>query len=142
VQSPEQKAAWYVKNADRILAKMKARYDTDASYRNGKRAASSTHYVANKESRKEQARRASLKKFGLTPEQYSEMEKAQDGLCAICKRPPTASDPRKKRLCVDHDHETGKVRQLLCHGCNVGLGCLQDNTAILFRAIEYLNQHR
>jgi len=51
--------------------------------------------------------------YGISIEQYEEMLDKQNGLCAICKTPP-----QTKRLAVDHDHDTGEVRGLLCHRCN------------------------
>jgi len=53
------------------------------------------------------------KKYGLTLTDYDGMLTRQDGLCAICRKPP-----KKIRLAVDHDHKTGKVRGLLCGFCN------------------------
>lgn len=80
----------------------------------------------NKDKRREQ-------KFGLTPGQYDEMLAEQQGVCAICKQPSPS-----RALAVDHDHQTGAVRGLLCTGCNVGLGNFRDDTELLARAQAYL----
>jgi hypothetical protein len=69
--------------------------------------------------------------YGLSPEQFFVLERNQKGLCAICKSKP-------KKLCIDHDHITGKVRGLLCNPCNQGLGHLRDNITNLISAINYL----
>lgn len=68
----------------------------------------------------EEERRAYLKRksalkrrYGVTPEQYAKMFELQGGTCAICRRPP-----RRRRLSVDHDHTTKRVRGLLCFTCN------------------------
>jgi hypothetical protein len=74
-----------------------------------------------------------LRRYGLTPEEYDLMLVLQDGLCAICHRPPTDI-----KLAVDHDHETGTVRGLLCPSCNNGLGRFRDDPALLTRAADYL----
>lgn len=47
-----------------------------------------------------------------------------------------------EKLCVDHDHETGKVRKLLCHNCNRALGLLRDDPALLRKSAEYIEQHK
>ncbi len=57
-----------------------------------------------------------IKKYGITIDRYNEVFDKQNGVCAICKK------PTKKKLFVDHDHQTGKVRGLLCSGCNMGIG--------------------
>ena len=62
------------------------------------------------------------RKFGLTLDQYDQMFESQNGVCGICGKP----DITGKYLYVDHNHETGKVRGLLCHRCNCGLGYFED----------------
>jgi hypothetical protein len=84
-------------------------------------------------------RKASLKKYGLTPTQYADMVNAQKGLCEICGSPPT--DIHSSVLCVDHDHQTGAVRGLLCHKCNGGMGLFMDNPDTLRKAAAYLDRH-
>ena len=82
-----------------------------------------------------------LRRFGLTVPHYDELNLQQEGKCAICAQPFSSS--RARRLSVDHDHKTGKVRGLLCFNCNTGLGKLQDSADILRRAAAYLeNSHR
>jgi hypothetical protein len=92
----------------------------------------------------ERARRSHLiKNYGITLEQYNEMEAAQGGICAICGQPETSTDPRRgvRKLCVDHCHTTGEVRQLLCSLCNGGIGAFRENTEFMETAIEYLKRH-
>ncbi|MDQ3714717.1 MAG: endonuclease VII domain-containing protein [Actinomycetota bacterium] len=57
----------------------------------------------------------------------------QDGLCAVCQMAPAGH--------VDHDHDTGKVRGLLCFNCNGGLGQFKDRIDILAAAVDYLKSH-
>lgn len=73
-----------------------------------------------------------VSEYGLTFEAFTVMLDAQQGRCAIC-REEFDGEPD-----VDHDHKTRKVRGLLCHHCNTGLGLFRDNVTRLARAIEYL----
>lgn len=75
-----------------------------------------------------------LRTYGITEEQYQEMLKRQDGKCAICDSPD-------KKLVIDHDHLTGKVRGLLCNQCNKGIGSLQDKIWVILGAVNYLAKH-
>ncbi len=89
-------------------------------------------------------RRAALKrKYGITPERYDEMVAKQGGTCGICKRPdPRGGTNRRGFWHVDHDHDTGEVRGLLCFTCNTALGHLGDDEAGLLRALDYLRRAR
>lgn len=80
-------------------------------------------------------RAAQLKrKFGLAVEEYDEMLRDQNGGCAICQKPCLTG----RSLAVDHCHTTNKIRGLLCHNCNVGMGKLKDDPALLMAAASYL----
>lgn len=79
-------------------------------------------------------RQAQLKmKYGITLEDYDDMLDEQGGVCAICGNPPTG-----RRLAVDHNHEIGVFRGLLCNNCNRGIGHLKEDIKILKQAIKYL----
>lgn len=81
-------------------------------------------------------------KFGVTQEQYDSMLAAQGGCCAICGcKAGQGGSHRNRRLAVDHDHVTGKVRQLLCHSCNMILGRLADEPQLADRIAAYLRLH-
>lgn len=78
--------------------------------------------------------------YQITELEYAALLYAQDGLCAVCQRPELGTfRGRPKRLSVDHDHETGRVRGLLCSRCNRGIGYLQDSPEDLYRAAVYLS---
>lgn len=78
-------------------------------------------------------------KYGITEEQYDEMLAAQEGKCAICSTDkPTG---KWKVFAIDHCHDTGKVRGLLCNECNRGMGLLRDAPELLIKAAEYLNKN-
>ena len=66
---------------------------------------------------------------------YDKYWDAQDGECAICG---TTENVMGKAFAVDHDHETGQARGLLCNPCNIGLGCFKDDPQRLSDALEYL----
>lgn len=83
-------------------------------------------------------RRNILKReYGITPEDYDRMFKRQGGVCAICGTPPKKGG---RRLNVDHDHKTKKVRGLLCFLCNRGLGIFRDKPDRLEKAAAYLRK--
>lgn len=75
--------------------------------------------------------------YGLTLDEWQQFVDDQDGACAICKTAP--DNPRE--LCVDHDHNTGQVRQLLCNNCNAGIGMFADDPERLIEAVLYLQRH-
>jgi len=81
--------------------------------------------------------------YGITPDDYCRMWSEQDGCCKICKgwfRGKTNGGSECVTFCVDHCHDTGKVRGLLCRDCNTGLGHFKDNTKRLEEAIDYLKE--
>lgn len=91
--------------------------------------------------RSQHAKKNRLKqKYGLTPEQFEAMARAQHFLCAICRQSPCDIPGGRGLLHVDHDHETGRVRGLLCVNCNVGLGYFFDTPALLREAAAYLER--
>lgn len=82
--------------------------------------------------------------YGLTLNEYNEMFHAQGGQCAICGTADLPIDPRTGKLyelAIDHCHKSGKVRALLCHHCNVGLGGFRDDPVLLHAAIAYLKRY-
>jgi hypothetical protein len=80
--------------------------------------------------------------YKCSPADYEAMLIAQDGKCAICRCASTARyKERIRHLAVDHDHVTGRIRALLCNGCNAGLGHFKNNPFILIAAAQYLSIH-
>ena len=85
-------------------------------------------------------RRSHLRKYyGLTLEQYDALLASQGGCCAICENPKPEAE---KSWHVDHDHQSGKVRGLLCGACNRGLGHFKDNPNLLLAAADYVGYAR
>lgn len=108
----EYKKDWYVQNKERILGKLKD------SYKN----------------KREEIKLKNIERaYGLSSEEYYRLLNSSQGLCQICLEP-------YKRPCVDHCHDTGKVRGILCNGCNLSLGRF-DSTEKLVSAILYLENN-
>ena len=81
--------------------------------------------------------------YGITIDQYALMLAAQEYKCAICGIDAETYKKHKiiqRRFVVDHDHDTGKIRGLLCHGCNSGIGYLKESIKSLESAICYLKR--
>ena len=79
--------------------------------------------------------------YGVTPEWYFETLEKQGGRCAVCRTDVPSKNPKVKRFAVDHCHETGHVRGLLCGECNVGIGKMKHDPEILRAALKYLSEN-
>ncbi len=77
---------------------------------------------------------AVARRYGLTAVDLADRLEQQGGVCALCKK--------SARLHVDHDHQTGQFRGLLCINCNTGLGKLGDSPELLRLAADYIESHR
>jgi hypothetical protein len=81
------------------------------------------------------------KKYGITLKEYNELLESQNYVCSICgKKENHIHNKTKKKtdLAVDHCHDTGKIRGLLCTNCNIGIGYFKNNSDLLIAAAEYL----
>jgi predicted alpha/beta-hydrolase family hydrolase len=76
--------------------------------------------------------------YGLTIEEYRVLHDEQEGKCLICGQECQTG----RMLSVDHDHNTGKVRGLLCQNCNTGIGKFKDDPDLLKKAISYLERNK
>jgi hypothetical protein len=115
----EQNRAWYHKNKDKIKAKRRAEYASDP------------------EKYKKRMRKYLLKsRYNMTIECYESMLEKQGGVCAVCGR-----TNNKKPLLIDHNHDTGKVRQLLCDSCNFLVGTVENRWLEMVRIKEYLRDN-
>ena len=93
--------------------------------------------VDKRERGKEHEQRRRLRAYGITQEQYDEMMRSQGGQCAICR----TEEPGQKGWQIDHDHENGNVRGLLCRTCNLSLGYMEDDPKRLEAAAAYLRSN-
>lgn len=117
--------AFYTRNRERILARMKARRQALPELF---RAKAKRQYAKRKDSQPSPY-------HGLSRAQIRTRLAAQGGACAVCSR-TTAH-----RWCGDHDHITGAFRGVLCHGCNSGIGLLGDTEPRVRAAADYLARH-
>lgn len=103
-------------------------------------------FAANPERASAARRKSNLaKNYGITLAEYDALLRQQGGVCAICgKDEPNAHGRTGKqfRLSVDHCHESGRVRGLLCQKCNRAIGLLGDDPVLMRKAISYLLRHR
>lgn len=122
--------AYYRRNREAAKAYAKAYRATDKA-KARQRARYAERY--RERSRADKLNRA----FGITPDEFDRLLEAQAGKCAICGT--SSPGGRWSRFSVDHDHETGRVRGLLCLRCNRALGLMDDDPRRLQRAANYLD---
>jgi hypothetical protein len=143
---------WNATNKTAVNEKRRAKYAADQQVRAGIRASqkkyasenpdvqkqnSRRHYEGQREAYIARSRRQQLKtRFGITEADYERMLQEQQGVCAICNRTCATG----KRLAVDHCHDAGRIRGLLCKNCNTAIGLLSDEPARLEKAIAYLKK--
>ena len=84
------------------------------------------------------------RKYGLTPDDYNAMLARQGGGCFVCKRPESQRSTvgKLRRLAIDHDHQTGRVRALLCHRCNTAIGLIEEDPEWAVALSHYLGISR
>lgn len=98
------------------------------------------HYDQNKDFYKN---KHLMRAYGITVEQYRDLQMKQNNVCACCKKPESRYSHHSKTLsdlAVDHCHKTGKIRGLLCFKCNMAIGLLKDDVGTLTEAVRYLNE--
>ena len=121
--------------------KRKEAYKADPQVKERNRKYNTEWHRVNRAAFPELVRKKSLKSnYGLTVEQYDAMVRVQEGKCAIC-RSDNPGNSRSKNWHIDHCHDTDRVRALLCHGCNTGLGAFKDDPELLRAAVAYLEKH-
>lgn len=146
----EYEREWRKRNADRVREKSRAyrlRFKTQLSEQSRQKAArastaskarSAAWYRANKRRfLADSKERRLMAQYGITVAMRDAMIDSQGGVCAICQHTPTGKDV----FHIDHDHTTGKLRALLCFGCNAALGMLRDDSRLLRAAADYLDAH-
>jgi len=161
--TPEQRRNYYLKNKDRIKAKSALYYvDNKPKVLERLRIKHKANPFPQRESakkylkenpdkrdkyqltwkerhpekRKLYTRNSRIRAYGISPETYYQMLEAQGKRCAICK-----AESLKRAMNIDHDHKSGKVRGLLCDGCNLSLGHIERKD-FLEKALKYLAQYK
>ena len=87
-------------------------------------------------------RRRTVQRYGITVKRYTEFLIKQDGLCAACRRPESVKHLGKiRRLAIDHNHATGRIRGLLCGRCNGALGLLGDDILRVRALVAYMERY-
>ena len=128
----------------KLITEFSKRGDTDKLRSNCKECVSKgnldRYHNGGKELQAIRSRRALLKKYGITEEFYEQERKSQNYSCKICGK--HESTQKHGRLFIDHCHDTGLYRGLLCHTCNTGLGSFYDDTETMLKAIEYVKENR
>lgn len=125
---------WQKRNPDKVVeARNRWRSKPDSSAK--ELAAAKSWQKRHPKAVVKNSMRQCLRVYGLSVEDYYEMVNKQSGKCYICGIIPS------RRLYVDHNHTTGKVRKLLCSHCNLMLGMVKESTETLEKAIQYLHEH-
>lgn len=128
----------YKKNKEKIILNSKTWANNNPEKR---KEITGRWYENNKEQAKKSTRNSRLKsEYGITEEQFEEMLKSQNSCCKICGSTESNVSTHNK-LVVDHNHETSKVRGLLCNKCNLGLGRFNDDIELLRKAVKYLEEN-
>lgn len=119
-------AEWRKRNPNAAKESREARKEKISEY--------SKEYYKKQETQDRMRRNALVRKYGITVSDYDAMLVSQNSVCKICGEVNKDGKP----LSVDHSHNTGKVRGLLCSKCNIALGMIRENESILSKMREYL----
>lgn len=154
-KNPDDAKKWYLKNRERLLPIRRAynkkwrESEHGVEFDKERNASPERKTYRKKYKQTEAGKKSNLKyrrkpevklkyknyrlgvRYGITVEKYNELYRLQQGKCLICGE-------HKERLDIDHSHETGAVRGLLCGKCNKGIGLFGDNPELLSKAIKYL----
>lgn len=127
---------WTAANPDKVAASRRTYY---VANQERIKARSKAYHHANLDERRRKARAGQIwRKYGITPEDYDQLLRSQDGRCAICGSSEPGMAHMVVPLVVDHNHDTNEIRGLLCVQCNAGLGQFADNPDRLVAAAMYL----
>jgi hypothetical protein len=148
----ESNRKYYIKNKDIVIKRTKKYYnDNKDKIKDWRKTYSKKYREINKDKLKEKRiinkeyiKNYQLKyKYDISIEQYEQMKTSQNNRCAICDNNFEKQNKQggySKNVCIDHNHKTGKIRELLCPNCNKALGFLNENISTIKKMIIYLNK--
>ncbi len=130
---------YYQKNREKIKVQMRQNYQDN---REERLVAEKIKYYSNPEIRFKKGLTRLIKATGLSTDEiytwYNAQFAEQNGCCMICGLHESEFETR---LHIDHNHETGKLRALLCTNCNIGIGNFQDDAELCLAAYSYLREN-
>lgn len=128
-------ARYHAKHRDEINRKYREKYAANPDkFKAASKAKIARERERDPEAGSRRSRKSRLTANGITAERYADLLRVQQATCAICRK----VCPTGKRLAVDHDHQTGFIRGLLCTRCNMGIGQFQNNYQLLQKAATYM----
>jgi hypothetical protein len=134
----ERMKRWREANQDRIKAYQKTWRAENAVAVAEYQKEYHKEYKQREEAKAATMQRNLWKNYKMTPAEFNDLWEAQSGECAICSVGMAPRGRAKNSVAVDHNHESGAVRGLLCRNCNAGIGYLMDDPDLLISAAEYL----
>lgn len=126
----------------RKMPKIKCGYRSSCKKCDNKQRRLYLSKMTNDERRNKRKKEAIKNSHGIDIQEYNNMQIKQNNKCLICgKEESMKLHSNIKFLCVNHCHDSGKIRGLLCNSCNVGLGCFKDNIELIEKALDYLKNN-
>lgn len=144
-KTEEQRAAqraymkmWRAKNVEKRSAYLKEWKAKNAEHVQAYNIEHLRDYQHKPQAQKARRERNLRENYGMTPDEFNALWASQAGKCAICATPLMPKGRQPNSVCIDHNHQTGEVRGLLCRSCNDGIGRLKDSPDVLESAAKYL----
>ena len=133
----DQERKRYEENPEKYRSQARGYYSRDIERSREKARINQKKRRSDPVKRQNDLRRLRMRKYGISMEEATAVEAMEGSPCPGCKKLLSAAKG-KRLLCVDHDHETGEVRGVLCTRCNTALGLFGDSGKLLSSAIDYL----
>lgn len=131
---------WRSENSEQVAAYQKQWREENAEHVSNYGKAYMAEYTAREDVQEQIWRRNLWRNYKMTDAEFNELWNVQSGRCAICRVELLPRGRQPNAVAVDHNHDTGSVRGLLCQACNRGIGLFYDNPSILQSAAKYLEE--